>query len=199
MLERAGSSVAAVVVLSGCTEETLKETETKPPFIDVDDAELDLPVTQQTDAVEDGVLQAADAEIEDVDDLEAFLDDHEIPVETLAETETIIEEKAAIEREDVETVEEKPHGEGLVLELEFVQPDSIDTGILDSIGLVAGGYAALVETGYGAELLEATVLDSSVAAYGSFHVLTAWADEYNDGITSARTFGSKPWTTAGSE
>lgn len=199
LLEQTGISVATVVALSGCTEQTLEETETKPPFVDVDDAELDLPITQQTDVVEDGILQAADAEITGVDDFENFLEAQEITVEVLAETEIIIEEKAAVEREDVETVEAEPHGDGLVLELEFVQPDSIDTGILDSIGLIAGGYAALVETGYSAELLEATVLDSESTAYGSFHVLTTWADEYNEEITSARSFGSKPWSTAGSE
>lgn len=199
LLKRGGISIVTLTALSGCTEETLAEAETKPPFLDIDEEELDLPVNQRADVVEDGILRAEDVEIDDLEEFEAFLEDHGIPVEKLAETEKIIEEKLEIEREDVEVIENEPHGEGLVLELEFVQPDRIETGILYSIGLVAGGYAEVVDAGYGAELLEATVLDADHAAFGSFKVLTAWAEEYNQGITTAREYGNKPWMEAESE
>lgn len=189
LLKRSGISIATLVALSGCTEETLKEAETKPPFLDIDEEELDLPVNQRADVVEDGVLQAEDSEINEIEDFEAFLKDHGIPLEELAETEKIIEEKLEIEREDVEVIEEKAHGEGLVLELEFIQPDRIETGILYSIGLVAGGYAALVDGGYDAELLEAEILDEDRRLFGTFEILTAWAEEYNNGITSLGSTG----------
>lgn len=199
LLYRGGLSAVALVALSGCTEETLEETETKPPFIDLDEEEIDLPVRQQADVVEEGVLRADRAAIEEPADFESFLAEQGLPVESLDETTKIIEEKLEIEREDIELVEEKAHGEGLVLELEFVQPDRLETGALYSIGLVAGGYAGLVEAGFEGELLEATVLDSARESYGSFHVLTAWAEEYTDGRISARVYGSKPWSASKSE
>lgn len=199
LLHRGGIGVATLVALSGCTEETLSEAETKPPFIDIDDEELDLPVDQRADVVEAGVLEAEETDIENTDDFEAFLEDRGVSVEELAETEKIIEEKLEVEREDVDVVEEAPHGEGLVLELEFVRPERIETGILSDIGIVAGGYAALVGGGYDAEMLEATVIDTEHASFGSFHVLTAWAEEYNEGIITARSYGNKPWMSAKSE
>lgn len=197
LLKRAG--VAALVALSGCTEETLEEAETKPPFLDVSEEELELPVDQGADVVEAGILRGEDAEIEDVEDFEAYLEEQEIPVEELSEAEKVVEEKLDVEREDVDVIEEEGHGEETVLELEYVQPERIETGALHAIGIVAGGYAALVAAGYDAELLEATILDSDLESFGSFDVLTAWAEEYNDGVTSARAFGDKAWTSASSE
>lgn len=199
LLRRGGASVAALVAASGCTEETLEEAETQPPFLNFDEDELDLPVEQRADVVEAGVLRAEDADIEELDSFEAYLEDQGVSIEKLDETKKKIKEKLDVEREDVEIVEEKPHGEGLVLELEYVQPERIESGILSTIGIIAGGYAALVKAGYDAEKLEATVLDTEQASFGSFDVLTSWAEEYNDGIISARVYGSKPWTAAKSE
>ncbi len=105
----------------------------------------------------------------------------------------IIEEKLEIEREDVEVIENEPHGEGKVLELEFVQPARTETGSLYAIGVIAGGYASLIDTGYDTELLEATVLDESQQSFATFHVLIEWAEEYNEGIITARGYGNKPW------
>lgn len=199
LLHRGGIGVAGLVALSGCTEETLEEAETRPPFLDVDAEELDLPVDQRVDVVEDGVLRAEEATIEEVDDFEGYLEELDVAVEELAEEEKPIEEQLDVEREDAEDVEEEAHGEGLVLALEFVQPERLEGGVLDTIGLVAGGYAALVDAGYDAEKLEATVLDPEGSSFGSFDVLTSWADEYNEGITTARVYGSKPWMSAKSE
>lgn len=199
LLKRGGISVAAAIALSGCTEQTLEEAETKPPFLDVNDEELELPVNQRADVVEEGVLRAEDAGIEEVDDLEVFLEEQDIPVEELTESEKTIEEKLEIEEEEEDLIEDEAHGEELVLELELVQPDRIETGILYTIGLVAGGYAALVDAGYDAELLEATVLDDDHQPFGSFDVLTSWAEEYNEGIITAREYGNKPWTASKSE
>lgn len=199
LLKRGGVGVAVLVGLSGCTEETLEEAETKPPFLDVNDEELELPVTRAVDVVEEGILQADGAEIEDIDGFEAYLEEQELPVEDLSEAEKVVEEKLDVEREDVDVIEEEAHGEETVLELEYVQPERIETGALHAIGLVAGGYAALVTAGYDAELLEATILDSDLESFGAFDVLTAWAEEYNDGITSARTYGDKAWMATSSE
>ena len=198
-LYRGGSSAVALVALSGCTEETLEGAETNPPFVDIDPEEIELPVEQQEDVVADAVLRADDATVEDPADFEAFLDEAGLRVEDVSETEKLITEKLEVEREDVDLVEETAHGEGTVLELEFVQPARLETGVLHSIGLVAGGYAALVESGFDGELLEATVLDSDGDSFGSFHVLTAWAEEYNEGRISARVYGSKPWAASKSE
>ena len=199
LLYRSGLSAVALVALSGCTEETLEEAETKPPFVDIDEEELELPIEQQADVVEEGVLRADGAAIEEPADVESFLAEQGLPVEDVSETEKLITERLEVEREDVDRVEESAHGEGLVLELEFVQPDRLETGFLYSVGLVAGGYAALIEAGFDGELLEATVLDSAGESFGSFHVLTAWAEEYNEGQISARVYGSKPWAASKSE
>lgn len=200
LLKRGGIGITAAVAVSGCTEETLEEAETRPPFLDdVNVEELELPVHQQLDVVEEGVLRAENAEIEDVSGLEAFLDEQEILVEDLSETEKIIEEKLEIEREDVEVIENEPHGEGKVLELEFVQPARTETGSLDAIGVIAGGYASLIDTGYDTELLEATVLDESQQSFATFHVLIEWAEEYNEGTITAREYGNKPWMSTKSE
>lgn len=198
-LKRGGTSVAALAALAGCTEETLEETETKPPFIEVDEEDIELPTSQRADVVEEGVLQAEEADIEDLDDFEGYLEEQDILLEELVEEEKIIEEKLDVKEEDVEVVEEEPHGEGLVLELEYVQPDVVESGMLHSIGLIAGGYASLVEAGYDAEKLEATVLDENHQPFGSFEVLTSWAEEYNEDITSTREYGSKPWIASKSE
>lgn len=199
VLRRTGVGVAALVALSGCTEETLEEAETNPPFLDVDDEDVELPVEQGADVVERGIRAAEDADVDDVDALESFLEAEGLPVETLDEVEKIVEEKLAVEREDVDRIDEKPHGEEPVLELEFVQSETVTTGLLYSVGLVAGGYAALFEAGHDTELLEATVLDPDGDAFGSFHVLAAWAEEYNAGEVSARAYGGKPWDTMKSE
>lgn len=199
LLTRSGTSLAAVLALSGCTEETLEEAETKPPFLEINGEELDLPVNQRADVLERGVLEAADAAPESLDDFEAFLEDRGIDVESLSEVEKLIEEKLEVESEHVDVVRTEPHGEGPVLELEYVHPENFESGALYGVGLVAGGYATLLEAGNGTELLEATVLDGNRRPFGSFHVLAAWADEYNDGVTTARVYGSKPWMSAASE
>lgn len=200
LLKRGGAAITAAVAMSGCTEETLEEAETRPPFLDhVDVEELQLPVNQQLDVVEESVLLAENAEIEDIDGFEAYLEEQEISVEHLSETEKIIEEKLEIEREDIGVIENEPHGEGTVLELEFVQSDRAETGSLYAIGVIAGGYASLIDAGYDAELLEATVLDESKQLFATFDVLTKWAEEYNEGIVTTRVYGNKPWMTVKSE
>ncbi|RKD95080.1 hypothetical protein [Halopiger aswanensis] len=195
LLTRCAGASAALVAVSGCTEETLAETETKPPFIEIDDEEIELPVDQQVEVVEAAVLRADGTEIETIDGLEAFLADEGVPVESLEEVEKPIAEKLETEREDIDEIDNEPHGTGTVLELEYVHPDRAEMGTLEAVGLVAGGYAALVASGYDAELLEATILNDADEPFGSFHVLTEWAEEYDEGTTSARSYGTKPWMT----
>lgn len=195
LVTRCAGAIATLVAVSGCTEETLEETETKPPFIEIDDEELDLPVDQQVEVVEDGVVRADNAEIETIGDFETFLEDEGVPIESLGAVEKPIAEKLETEREDIDEIDNEPHGSGTVLEVEFVHPERTETGTLEYVGLIAGGYAALVDAGYDAELLEATVLNDADEPFGSFHVLTEWAEEYNEGTISARSYGNKPWMT----
>ncbi|WP_306058336.1 hypothetical protein [Natronococcus wangiae] len=200
LLKRGGIGVAAVVAVSGCTEETLEEAETNPPFLDdLNEEELELPVNQQMDVVEGGVLRAENARIENVGGFEAYLEEQGVSVEELSETEKTVEEKLEIEREDVEIIENEPHGEETVLELEYVQSDRTETGSLYAIGVIAGGYASLVGAEYDAELLEATILDESLRSFATFDVLASWAGEYNEGITTAREYGNKPRMSTKSE
>ena len=200
LLKRGGIGVAALGTLSGCTEETLEEAETNPTFMEnVSEEEVDLPVDQRIEVVEDGILRAEDAEIEDTDGLEAYLEEQGLPVEDLSEEETVVEELPEIETEDVDVITNDEHGELPILSLEYRRPDAIETGALDDMGVVAGGYAALVEAGIDAELLEATVVDADGAPFGSFDVLTPWAEEYVDDVITAREYGHKVWMTAMSE
>ena len=200
LLKRGGIGVAALGTFSGCTEETLEEAETNPTFMDnVSEEEIDLPVDQRIEVVEDGILRAEDAEIEDTDGLEAYLEEEGLSVEDLSEEEKVVEELPEIEIEDVDVITNDEHGELPVLSLEYVRPDAIETGALDDMGVVAGGYAALVDAGPDAELLEATVVDSNREPFGSFDVLTPWAEEYVEGTITAREYGHKVWMTAMSE
>lgn len=200
LLKRGGIGVAALGALSGCTEETLEEAETNPTFMEnVSEEEVDLPVDQRIGVVEDGILRAEDAEIEDTDGLEAYLEEEGLSVEDLSEEETVVEELPEIEIEDVDVITNDEHGELPVLSLEYVRPDAIETGALHDMGVVAGGYAALVDAGHDAALLEATVVDSNREPFGSFDVLTPWTEEYVEGTITAREYGHKVWMTAMSE
>lgn len=67
--------------------------------------------------------------------------------------------------------------------------ESAERGVLSSVGVVAGGCAALVEAGHESEALKATLHDPSGATFGEFEVVRDWAERYDDGAVTAAEYG----------
>lgn len=170
LLRRAGIATAGVTALAGCTDSKLKEAEAQPPLVEeyYHEEAVDLPVSQKFEKTAAGVSKADGAEIEDADGFEAYLDEQEVDVEKLEET----------------VVAGEPH-----LSLEYV--DSGEQGTLSTLGVVAGGYAALVEAGHEGEKLEAHLLDSDAREFGEYEIRRHWAEEYNEGVLTAREYANK--------
>lgn len=170
-LRRGALAVGAVASLSGCTSHRLQESERKPPVVDgIGAADVDLPVRQPLGVAEEGIERGARADIADVDEFGAYLDESDVTVEHLEET--------------------TEAGEHL-LSLEYVLDDRSDRGLMHHLGLVAGGYAALVADGHDGEKLEAHLLDSSSREFGAYEIRRHWAVEYNDDVLTAREYADE--------
>lgn len=171
-LRRSATAAASIgaLALAGCTERRLKDAESQPPPVEdrVREEEIDLPVRQKFETIEEGILLAADAEVGDLDAFEAYLADRGLTVEKLEEA-----------------VEE---GEPL-LSLEFFAKDHVERGQLADLGGVAGGYAALVEAGHESEKLEISFLGSDLRKFGESEIDSTWAEEYNEGAITAKKYG----------
>lgn len=156
-------AVAAVGGLAGCIEEMGAEF---PENKEWPTAEYvpDLPVAERSTILEDRIPELAAAEITDPDGLASTLEEYEMAVET-------------IDRERD------------VLTLEYVNTDRRDEGNVHDVALLAGGYAALVGTGYNVVALGATILDDAPASYGLVTVETAHAVAYNAGELTAAEYG----------
>lgn len=156
-------SIVGIGLLSGCTEDIGQEF---PPNRKWPTAELtpSLPVEERTDVLEERIEAMADAEITDEDEFAAAFDGYELAVES-------------VERERD------------VLTIEYVNTELHDEGNLHHVAPVAGGYAALIESGYDAEALEITVLDEAPASFGSATVETTWVERYNAGDLTAAEYG----------
>lgn len=156
-------SVAVVGGLAGCIEEIGTEF---PENREWPTAEYvpSLPVAERSTILEERIPELAAAEITDPDGLASTLEEYEMAVET-------------IERDRD------------VLALEYVNTDRRDEGNVHDVALLAGGYAALVETGYDAVALGATILDDAPASYGSATIETTHAEAYNAGELSAAEYG----------
>ncbi|WP_436343528.1 twin-arginine translocation signal domain-containing protein [Natronorubrum sp. FCH18a] len=157
------SAVAATVGLAGCIEEMGTEF---PPNEEwpVSERVPDLPVRERADVLEERIPELASAEIDDPEKLASTLEEYDLVVES-------------IERERD------------VLTIEYVNTDRHDEGNLHDVALIAGGYAALVDAGYDAVALGATILDDAPASYGSATVETAWTTAYNSGELTAAEYG----------
>ena len=180
---RGGIGVGAAA-LAGCTDENLSEAEREPAFVDgpVDEEEADLPVEQRLGAAADAIGEADGARIPDVDALEAFLEERGLSVEHLEET---TDEFAGEEADpEVEVSEHDP-----VVALEYVEDPA--EGLVRSLGLVAGGYARLVDAGTESRKLDATRLTRDGDEFGAFEVRTPWAEEYNAGALTAREYAAE--------
>lgn len=166
------AGVGAAIGPAGCTEATLESAKEQPPWADplVDESEFDLPVTTEFDHVAEGIERSDGEEFAEPAEFEGFLDGAGLPVET---------------------VEEAEAGAGTILELEYVAERIYEGGNAHSLGLVAGGYAALVRGDWDGDELSATMLDSDGVRFGEFEVLTPWAEDYNDGAISAPVYGGE--------
>lgn len=170
--------VAGLVALAGCTEHALQEAEREPPPFDpIPVAEFDLPVTQRLSIAEAGIERSADAEIGDLDEFAAYLDEQAIRVETLEETVA---------------------AGTSVLELEYVGEQTAEEGLMRHLGVVAGGYAALIEATHESERLEVHLLDSHGEEFGEYEIRRHWAEKYNEGEYSARRYADEIAVTAAS-
>lgn len=188
-LYRGSVGIGSATLVGGCTEQTLKEAENEPEFVDgpVAEEEVDLPVEQRLGVAAEGILEAEEVEIGDVDALEAFLEEQGLTVESLEEK----TDEFAGEEVDPE-VAVREHDP--VVALEYA--DDPDSGLVRSLGLTAGGYARLVDTGTESRKLHATRLDEAGREFGSFEVRAPWAEEYNAGVLTPREYAVEVLETA---
>lgn len=163
-------AAGTVITLSGCTEQILEDAKAPSPAFDAlyDEEELDLPVEQTYETVAENIERGEDVTFEAPEELREYLLDADLLVESLAEGED--------------------HGE-TVLELEYAPEQTARKGNAHGLGIVAGGYAALVRGDYDGDALEASVLDSDGRKFGEFEVVTEWAEAYNDDGKTAAVYG----------
>lgn len=169
---RNGVTVGCLVALSGCTNQTLKEGKSQAePFDELyDEEKVDLPVQQKLEDVEQGVLLAKDAEIGTLDDFKTYLEEGGLAVEDVSED--------VVEGETI-------------LSVEYVVNEEMERGRALEVGIVAGAYAALIDAEFDSEELDATLLDPDGKESGEFTIRTEAAEHYNEGKTSAQTYGKE--------
>lgn len=150
-------------LLAGCTGDVGEEF---PPNVKRPTAELvpSLPVRERNEIAAAAVETVAGDDVSDPDGLVAAVEERGISVES-------------IERVDDD------------LAIEFDVGDLVADGVLRSVALVAGGYAALVDAGEESEALEMTIADSNDGAHGHAEVQGAWARRYVDGELTAAEYG----------
>lgn len=183
-IARGGAGVASVALVAGCTDENLSEAEREPAFVDdpVAEEEADLPVEQRLGVAAEAIREADGADVGSVDALEAFLEERDVTVESLEETTDEFAGEAV--DPEVEAAEHDP-----IVALEYVHGAS--AGLVRPLGLVAGGYARLVEAGTESRKLDATRLTEEGEEFGAFEVRTPWAEEYNAGVYTAREYAAE--------
>lgn len=169
---KSGAAVGAALALAGCTEAALEAAKSQPPELDdrFSEEELDLPVEQRVEILAEGVERAADASVDDPDAFEEFLTDEGIAVEDL----------------ETETEEGEP-----LLSLTYVPAESADATLIATVGVVAGGYAALVESDTEYEELRVDLHEPDGRSFGEFEAFATWAEEYHAGALSAAEYGGE--------
>ncbi|SEQ36327.1 hypothetical protein [Natrinema salaciae] len=156
-------AVAATLGLAGCIEEMGTEFPENEEWPTAEYVPA-LPVEERSAIAEERIPELAGAAITDPETLASTLEEYDMTVES-------------VERERD------------VLSLEYVNTDRYDEGNVHDVSLIAGGYAALVDAGYDAVALGATILDDAPASYGSATVETPLAREYNEGALTAAEYG----------
>lgn len=165
-----GGAAAGCLALTGCTTHTLEESERDPPPLEgVGDLEVDLPFPQRMARAEAAIEQTATADLRTPEEFGTHLSEQGIQVVSVEET--------------VEGGE--PH-----LALEYVV-ETEEIGLMDHLGFVAGGYAALIEAGHDSETLDVTLLDAQSDPFGEYEVRRHWAEEYNRGLLTARKYADE--------
>ena len=163
LLRRGGVGLTAALGLAGCTEEIGEEfppTEKEP----VSEHVPELPVTERTEVLEEGISAFEGVEIADTDALEEELERYGVAIESV--------------EKELE-----------VLTLEYVEQDRREAGILDNVGPIAGAYASLLEAGYDAEALEITILDPDSTTFGAAEIETPIVERYNRDELTAKEYG----------
>lgn len=176
-LTRCGLALGLATGASGCTTETLQESERDPPPaepIAVED--VDLPVRQPLEVAAAAIERAGETDVRSPADLEGFLADQGLEVDRLD-----VDDEAG-ER---------------ILSLEYAAAVSDEQGLMDHLGAVAGGYAALADEDHESERVDATVLESD-QPYGEYEVRRHWADDFNAGDLSAREYAAEIAVTVAS-
>lgn len=163
VLRRGGAALVSTFALAGCTEDVGEDL---PPNERWPTAELvpELPVHEQTDVLRAGIEELSGAEIGDVDEFVAAL------------------EERTLEFEAVEEVAER-------LSLEYVETDPGRRGTLEVVAPVAGAYAALVDAGFETRALELVLFETDGSTIGVVEIATEWAIEFNEGALSAGEYG----------
>ncbi|WP_222919233.1 hypothetical protein [Natrinema sp. SYSU A 869] len=156
-------AVAATIGLAGCIEEMGTEFPQNTEW-PVSSYVPDLPVEERSAIFEERVPELAAADVTDPEGLVSTLEEYDMAVES---------------------VERKRD----VLTLEYVNTDRYDEGNVHDVALIAGGYASLIDTGYDAVALGATILDDAPASYGSATVETVHTEDYNAGALTAAEYG----------
>lgn len=167
-----GVIVAGSAALSGCVDHVLEQAEHQPPIFEelYDDEEQSLPVERRFDRAIEGIERAEGTTIEDRETFESFLEDHDLSVDSLEEVDEA--------------------GETL-LELAYTEATATDRGVLYGLGVVSGGYAALVVTDGSTDKLDATIHESGDGTFGKFEVESTWAEELHGGTLSPGKFAGE--------
>ncbi|MDS0294845.1 hypothetical protein [Halogeometricum luteum] len=84
---------------------------------------------------------------------------------------------------------EKLTKRGKKLELKATPSDAAGRGVVTDVGHVAGAYAALVRSDDSFERVSVALLDGGKKPFGSFQVVTPWAERYVDGEWTATEYG----------
>lgn len=174
---RSAACVGLPIATAGCLEAELEAAEQEPPPVSdlFSHEEIDLPVRQQLEVAADAIERAHEAGVDDHESFEAILAEEDVEVESIAPV----------------TKDGEP-----VLEVEYVATEDVGRGFVERMGLVAGGFASLVNAGEEAERLEASELDPGGDKYGSFDVERPWAEEYLAGELSDREYAGEVLSTA---
>lgn len=149
--------------MAGCTEDIGEEF---PPAEEEPVSELrpDLPVTERTEVLEEGIVAFEGVDVPDIETLEAELEEYGVAIESV--------------EEELE-----------VLTVEYVEQDRRNAGVLDNLGPIAGAYASFVDAGFEGEALELTILDPDSTTFGAAEIETIIIDRYNRGELTAKEYG----------
>lgn len=117
-----------------------------------------LPVEESGDVLEAGVAAGLDTASSDPASFERALSEAGVPVESVEPADGTVEVEYAVDWTD---------------------------GVLFSVGLVGGAYAALVRGGYPATELHATLLDADGSPFGEFTAEIDWTRRLGGDLDTA--------------